>query len=107
MAFLNGGLKGRQINFTHGAVAHDDVDLMAVFLIVVETEVLHTCCRSSALQSLNIGNHHAGCQQRILAHVLKVAAIQRGAVDVHAGTQDHVLAAITCFLAQATAIEAR
>ncbi len=107
MAFLNGGLKCGQINLTHSAVTHDDIDLMAVFLVVVEAEVLHTGRCARALQALDIGHHHARCQQGILAHVLKVAAIQRGAVDVHTRSQDHILATVARFLTQAAAIEAR
>ena len=107
VALLDGGLECGQINLAQGAVAHDNVHLVAMLLIVVQAEVLHTGRCTRALQALDVGHHHAGCQQRILAHVFEISAIQWRAVDVHARTQDHVLAAVTCFLTQAAAIQAR
>ena len=41
LALLYCSLEGRQIDFVQGTVAHLDVDLMAIFLIVVQTIVLH------------------------------------------------------------------
>ena len=104
VAFLDGGLKGWQVNLTQGAVAHDHVDLMAVFLVVVKAEVLDAGCRSGALQTLDVGHYHARSQQGILAHVLKVTSVQRITVDVHARTQDHVFSTIAGLFAQAAAV---
>ena len=105
VTLLDSSLKGGQVNLTQGTVAHDDVDLMAILLIVVQTEVLDTRRSACRLQTLNVGHYHAGRQQGILAHVLKVAAIQWRAVDVHTRSQNHVLATIARFLTQAAAIQ--
>ncbi len=105
VTLLDSSLKGGQVNLTQGTVAHDDVDLMAIFFIVVQAEVLDTRRSACRLQTLNVGHYHAGRQQGILAHVLKVAAIQWRAVDVHTRSQDHVLATVARFLTQAAAIQ--
>ena len=107
VALLNGGLECGQVDLAQGAVTDDDIDLMTVLLIVVQAEVFDTRCRAGALQPLDVGGHHARCQQRVLTHVLEVAAVQRCAVDVHTGSQDHVLAAVARFLTQAAAVQAR
>ena len=58
------------------------------------------------LHSLHVRHHHATAQVRVFAHVLKVPAAQRSAIDVHTRTQNHVLAPIERFLAQTMAVEA-
>ena len=106
LAFGNGSLERRQIDFMQGAVAHNDVHLMTVFLIVVQRIVLHTGRRTRALQSLDIWHHHTACQIRVFAHIFEVAAVERGSVDVHSRPQHHVFAAIDGFLSECHAIVA-
>ena len=106
LALGDGGTEGGQIDFVQCAVAHHDVHLMAILLVVVQRVVLHAGRHTLRLQSLHVGHHHARGQPRVLAHVLEVAAGQRRAVDVDARTQYHVLAAIARFLAKALAVEA-
>ena len=88
------------------AVGDDDVDLVSVLLVVVERVVLHARRHAVALQSLDVRHHHGRREPRVLAHVLKVAPVERRAVDVDARAQQDVLAAIQGFLAKAPAIEA-
>ena len=107
LALGDGGTEGGQIDFMKCAVAHHDVHLMAILLVVVQRVVLHAGRHALRLQSLHVGHHHARGQPRVLAHVLEVAAGQRRAVDVDARTQYHVLAAIARFLAEALAVETR
>ena len=59
VALLDSGLKRGQINLAQCTVAHDDVDLMAVFLVIVQTEVLDTGSSARALQTLDIRRHDA------------------------------------------------
>ena len=98
------GMEGRQVDFAKRAVADDDVDLMTVFLVVVERVVLHAGRHPFRLQSLHIGNYHARGQPWILAHILEVASVERGAVDVDARSEHHILVAVERLLAQAFAI---
>ena len=46
---LDGSLEARQIYFMQGSVAYDDVHLMAVLLIVVQTVMLHATGHADAL----------------------------------------------------------
>ena len=105
LTFLYGSLEAWQVNLMQGAVADDDVHLVAILLVVVQAIVLHAACHAAALQSLDVWNHHAGGQIRVFAHVLEVAASEGSAVDVHAGPQYHALAAIERFFAQSTTIQ--
>ena len=69
--------------------------------------MLHTRCHAFRLQSLYVGHHHARSQIRVFAHIFKVAATQRRAVDVHAGSQYHSLSAIESLFAEVLAIQTR
>ena len=102
---LHSSLEGRQIDFMKSTIADDDIHLMTVFLVIVQGIVFHTGCDTLRLKSLNIRHHHSGSQPGILAHIFEVAAIQRGAVDVHARTQHDMLATIEGLFAQALTIE--
>ena len=80
---------------------------MAVLFVVVEGEVLDTGRHAVALQPADIGDNHRGDEPGIFAHVFEVAAAERCAQDVHAGSEDHVLAPIAGFLAKAAAVVPR
>ena len=106
LALLHSGLEGRKIDFMQGAVADDDIHLMAVFLVVVEAVVLHTGRHALRLQPLDVGHHHRGSQVRVFAHILEVASVEWCAIDVDTGAENHVLVSVACLLAQTLAIEA-
>ena len=82
-AFLHCCLEARQIDFVQGSVADDDVHLMAIFLVVVQAVMFHATRHAAALQALNVRHNYLGCQVRVFAHVLEVAASERRAVDVY------------------------
>ena len=103
---LHGSAEGRQIDFVEGALADDDVHLVAVLLVVVQRIVLHAGGHALRLQALDVRSHHARGETGVFAHVLEVATVQGCAQNVDAGAQDDVLAAIEGFLAQALAVEA-
>ena len=103
-AFLHGGAEGREVDFAQRTVADDDVDLVAVHLVVVQRVVLDTRGDAVRLQSADVRHNHARRQQRVFAHVLEVASAQRRAQHVDAGAQEHVLAAVEGFLAERLAI---
>ena len=98
-------LESWQIDLVERTIADHDIHLMTILLVVVQGIVLHTSCDALRLESLDIRHHHARCQPRILAHILEVAASERGAVDVHARPQDHTLSAIQGFLAQTLTVK--
>ena len=105
LALLNGSLESRQIDFVQGTVAHLHVHLMAIFLVVVQTIVLHACRHALRLQSLYVGHYHDRGEIRVFAHVLEVTSVEGSAVDVDAWSQDHVLATIESLLAQCLAVD--
>ena len=105
---LGGGrLEGRQVDLAQGAVAHLYIDVAAPPLLVVQGVVLHTGGHTIALQSLHIGHHHHTGQIGILAHILEVAAVEWGTVDVHTGAEQNVLAAVAGFFAHHASVEQR
>ena len=55
---LDGRLEGWQVDLVQGTVAHLDVHLMAVLLVVVQTVVLHAGGHALRLESLHVGHHH-------------------------------------------------
>ena len=57
--FHDSRLEGRQVNLMQGAVADDDVHLMAIFLVVVQRIVFYTGCNALRLQSLDVRYYHA------------------------------------------------
>ena len=94
LALLHGSLEGREIDFAKGAVAHYNVHLMAMLLVIVQSIVLHTSSNALALKTLNVRNHHTGSEPRVFAHILEVAAVQRGAVDIDTRSQHHIFIAV-------------
>ena len=102
---LHSGFEGRQIDFMEGTVADDDVHLMTVLLIVVQTVVLHAGCHTLRLQSLYVGHHHPRGEIGILTHILEVASSERGTEDIHAWAQNDTLLAVEGLLTETLAIE--
>ena len=94
LALLHRCFKGWEIDFAKGAVAHYNVYLMAILLVIVQSIVLHTSSNALRLQPLNIRNHHTGSEPRVFAHILEVAAVQRGAVDIDTRAQHHIFIAV-------------
>ena len=105
LALGHGCLEGGQVYLVKGAVAHYHVHLVAVLFVVVQGVVFHAGGHTVLLQALHIRHHHTRGQIGVLAHIFKVAAVERGAEDVHAGPQYHVLAAVEGFLAQRLSVE--
>lgn len=97
-------VKSRKVDFMEGTVADLDIDLMAILLIIVQSEVLDTGGYAVALQSLNIGHYHRGGKIRILAQILEITASEGCAQDVHAWSKDHVLATVEGFLPKTATI---
>ena len=105
LALLHGGLEGGQVDFIQGTVVHDDIRVVAVHFVVVQGKVLHADSHAVLLHALDIGHDHAARQIGVFAHILEIAAVQRSAVDVDTGTQQHVLLAIAGLLAHALTVE--
>ncbi len=103
-AFLYGSLEGGEINLVESAVIHNNVCGVAVQLVVVESEVLHTCRHAAILKTLHVGHYHNRGEIWILAHILEVSAVHRCAVDVYTGAEQHIFSTVSCFLADRLAI---
>ena len=89
------------------AVAHDDVHLVAVLLVIVQAVVLDTCRNALRLQPLYVRNHHRGGQEGVFTHIFEVTTVERSAQDVHSRTQYHILSPIESLLSESFAIDAR
>ena len=59
LALLYSCLERRQVDLVQGPVADDDVHLMTILLIVVQSIVLHAGCHALRLQPFDVGHHHA------------------------------------------------
>ena len=106
-ALLNGGFKRREVDLVQRTVVDLDVDAVAVGLLVIECEMFHAGGNAVLLHLLDVGNDHPRGEVGILAHVLEIAAVERRAVDVHAGSQQDVLLAVARLLADGFAIQRR
>ena len=104
-AFLDCRLECGQVDFVERAVVDYHVGVVAVDLMVVEGEVLHAGCHSVGLHSLDVGDYHGRGQIGVLSHVFEVASVERGAVDVHSGAEQHGLVAVARLLSYALAVE--
>ena len=80
---------------------------MPQHLLVVDGEMLHAGRHAVLLHALHIGHDHARREIRVFAHILEVAAVQRRAVDVYPGAEQHVFTAVAGLLADGTAVERR
>ena len=69
--------------------------------------MFHAGGNAVLLHLLDVGNDHPRGEVGILAHVLEIAAVERRAVDVHAGSQQDVLLAVARLLADGFAIQRR
>ena len=106
LAFFHGSLEGGEVNLVQRTVAYHHIVVFAESLFIVQRKVLGTCGSTGTLDALDIGNYHARGEERVFAEVLEVAAADGRAIDIHAGAQHHILAAIAGFFAQAYAIVA-
>ena len=98
-------LEGRQVDLVESTVAHDDIHLMAILLIVVQGIVLHTGGHALRLEALHIGHHHTGGEQGVLTHIFEVTSAERRTIDIDTRTEDDTLLTIEGLLTEALAIE--
>ena len=59
------------------------------------------------LYAFNVRHDHCSRQAGVFAHVFEVSSVERCAVDVHARSEQDVLASIQCLLADAFTVEER
>ena len=99
-------LEGWQIDLLDGTLRHIHVHRHAVYLMVVEEEMLQTASHPIRLGSLDIGHSHLTCQIGVFTHILETAAIEGAAGDGGARAEHDVLAAIGKLLAHLESVEA-
>ena len=102
VALGDGGLKGRQVDFAHGALVHFHVHVVPVVLLVVQGIVLDGGDDALRLHALDIGNHQRGVQVGVFGEILEVAASHGRAGDVDAGAEQEIDAAGAGIPAQAS-----
>ena len=66
--------------------------------------MLYTGSYAVSLNTIDVGHHHLRSQARIFAHIFEVAAIEWGAIDVHTGAEQDILAAIARLLSYVEAV---
>ena len=81
--------------------------MAAESLLLIEDKMLHAAGDTVRLQPLNIRHAHLRGEIRILAHILEIAAIERRAVQIYAGPQQHRLVAVACLLAHTASVKSR
>ena len=104
-AFLDGGLEGREVDLVQSPVVDAHVCGEAVGLLIVEGIMLDAGGYVVALDPLHVRYDHLRREVRVLAHILEVAAVERGAVDVDSGAEKDVLLAVAGLFAYADAVE--
>ena len=106
-ALLHGRLECGKIDFIKRTIVDDHVGRMPVDLLIVQCIMLDAGGHAVPLHALHVRHDHPGRQIGVLAHILEIPAVERRAIDIHAGTQQHVFLAIARLLADRTAVEFR
>ncbi len=104
VGFADGGAEGREINFAKGAVVHVDIDAVAFGFLVVGGEMLDAGADALGLFAANVIDGDARSEERIFAEVFEVAAAEGRALNVDAGAEHDVFAALLGFLADDGAV---
>ncbi len=104
-ALGNGSMEGTQIQLVEGTVAHTHIDVAAPCFLFVESIVLDATRHAIALQALYVGYAHARGKDGVLAHVFKVAAVERCAIQIDTRAQQHRFLAIARFLAHHASVK--
>ena len=102
--FANGCLESGQIDLAEGTLVAESIGGVALVLVVVERIVLHADCHALLLHALDVAHCHAAREEGVFAHILETAAIERGATDVDARTEENGLVAIACLFADGLTI---
>ena len=102
---LHGSLEGGQIELIESPVAHLHIDRIAVILLVVQGKVLYTGGHPVGLYPFDIRHYHFSGQVGVLAHIFKITPVQRCAVDIHPGAQQHILVSVASLLAYRAAVQ--
>ena len=97
LTLLHSRLESRQVDFMQSSVIYLYIDMIAVYLLIVESKMFHTSSHTILLHTLYIRYYHTGSQIRVFAHVLKVTSIERCTIDVYARSQQDVFVAVTRF----------
>ena len=106
-SLLDGSPESRQIDLPQRTVINHHIHLLAVRLLIVKRKMLNTCCNAVRLHTPNIRYHHPRRQERVLAHVFEVPAVERHAVDIHSGAQQHILLPIASLLTHRFPVKGR
>ena len=106
-AFLYSGFECRQIYLIQRTVAEVDIDMPAPLFLIVQGKVFHTSSNPIFLQFLHIGNNHDRSQIGIFSQILEITAVERRAINIATGGQQHVFTTITGFLSYALSIKRR
>ena len=105
MTDLHRGFKRRKVNLAQRAFINHDVDIGAIFLLVVAHKMFSAGPDPLALDALDFGRRKLASKVRILAgHVFEVAAIQRYPVKIHARSFDRKVTARAGVLSHADAL---
>ena len=98
---LGGGLEARQGHLAQYALGDGFVEDETVGFLIVGSEVLGFGPHAAGLDTVDRGSAHAGTNERIFTgQVFECATTVRGAVQVHAGAGDELIAARCGVVAQ-------
>ena len=106
-ALFDRSLERRKVDFVERTVVDDNVDAVAVHLLVVQCEMLDAGGHAVLLHALDIRNDHARREIGIFTHIFEIAAVERRAVDVHARAQQDIFFAVAGLFADGFAVKGR
>ena len=106
-ALLDGRPKRRQVDLPQRALVHLDIDGAPLRLLIVSREMLHAGGDAMRLHCADVAHDHSRSEERILSQEFGSSAVERRALDVHAGPEHDVLAPLAGLLPDHIAIDAR
>ncbi len=83
-----------EIYLMQRAVTYNHIHFVPIDFLIVQRQVFYTCCHSIALNAFHDFCRHDTRQKWIFAHVFKIPAAVRMAVDIDSRGKCHILSAL-------------
>ena len=94
-SFDNRRMERAQVEFVQGTVGNPHIHMVAEGFLLVKRVMFYAASHAIGLKPLDVRHTHPRSKIRVFAKIFKVATVEGRAVQVHAGTQQNILFAVT------------
>ena len=103
-SFLYCSLEGRKIDLVQCPVIDNHIDIFAVDLLIVQSEMFDAGRYAITLYPVNIRNNHDRGKVGVFSHIFEISTVERCAVDVDTRAKQDSLVAVASLLPDGLAI---